>query len=196
MKVIHLCGAEWAFMLSLYNLQPDMPAKGVTTEQGDHVFPIDGRPDRLVAGIATPYGWRFDDDADQHDYAVLSQGRARDGRHAYGSDIEISLFYPERLFVWGDDNEGHDLTHDELRECLKPILQRSSPGFWHPTRVHRGYHKGVPTFYRALRAHTDIGETWYGALTKLGGKLPENYQWTPYERHGELLVLNHEKAKA
>ena len=54
----------------------------------------------------------------------------------------------------------------------------------------RGYREGLPTFYRALRAHTYIGETWYGALTKLSGKLPDGWQWTPYEYHGDLLIMN------
>ena len=189
MKAIHLSGAMWGFMQSMYNLSTDMPTKGVTTSQGDHVFPIKGRPDRIAAGIATPYGWRVDDDAKEHHYVFLSEGM-RNGRPLIGRDSESSTFYSERLFIWGDDNEGNDLTHEELRESLGPVLQRSGAGFWHPTRVWRGYREGLPTFYRALRAHTYIGETWYGALTKLSGKLPDGWQWTPYEYHGDLLIMN------
>jgi len=196
MQFIKLQGAQWGFLQTLPDYYPGGIEESVIAPDGDIVRPYDCG--RVTVGVPDRFGWRVDDGEVEHYYVALSEG-TRNGRPLLSSDIKASAFYPERLFVWGENQDGGDLSHAEILQALAPVIQRGSMSFWHPTRVWRGYRAGLPLFHHALRAHTDIGATWHDAYDKLARRpLPDGYRWF-YDEHqpnrGELVVTTKEEAK-
>jgi hypothetical protein len=179
--------AMWGYLQACYNMQPDKAA----TEPSYRVRESVWGDEFISVGYEATYGFTEpfkehsgDDEEDLvnqqwHDdyYVALSEG-TRNGRPLLNTSIKAGAFYPERLFMWGEDEEGNDLPRHMLLHHFKQLgMWKSTPAYWDPVRIWRGYNKGWPTFYKALRGSTDMGPRWHDIIGKLSGNLPDGYQW-------------------
>ena len=110
-------------------------------------------------------------------------------RPMMGRDMGWGHFYPERVFVWGQDGNGDPLKRTLVREYLRTLGLRHDRGFWNPCQVWRGYNRGEITWHNALRADANIGIRWHDVWDKLK-KLPDGWQWDPtYGDSGGCLLI-------
>lgn len=99
-------------------------------------------------------------------------------------DIGYGLFYPERLFLWGEDDDGNDMGFGELLDTLKKARFYGDEGYWEPCLVWRGFAPGLkPTFRRALRADANLGPTMHNLRSGLKSKA---YGWADQVREEQV----------
>jgi hypothetical protein len=116
------------------------------------------------------------------DYYIV---RSERGRHEYwlSRDIVAGHGYPERMFAFGEDEDGRPLQRWELLHYLGRIGMRNHHGFWDPVTIWHGYYQGLPSFHNAIRAGTDTGPRYYESMSLLRGKLPDGYSWESSNSH-------------
>lgn len=164
MKTLNFWNGGWCYLYSL----PDL-GRGVEEdpETGETVLP------RLEPGHAAKFG-RTHPDTGAY-YICLTQGTdPRTGKSKISRDYDASLVYPERVFVWGEDNDGEPMSREEVQEIVS-LLGLRGKGFWEAVEIHHGYNRGQPTWHCALRAHTDMGVRWWDVCSKLSGELPDGF---------------------
>lgn len=124
-----ITNTDWCFLYRIYDMKT-----------GDLECP----------GIVGPYGAET---ADGVPYLAFTVGHdERTGNPKVTRDAELSLVYPVRVFAYGR-RQDRQLTHAEVEDRLLGLGLRH----WNPTLVHRGYDKGVATWFNAVKAHTDYG---------------------------------------
>lgn len=112
-------------------------------------------------------------------YIALTEGRdPKTGAHLVARDSELSLVYPERLFVWGEDEKGDGLSAEALLGHLKALNIPAHASYWEAVLRHTGYaYGGAAKFSRTLRADANLGVSWYSLSHKLQEKdLPKGWQ--------------------
>lgn len=171
-----------------------------------HSLPDLRNPDfRRLPGEKATFGRIKKDSIDDY-YVAIADGTVQydpkkrnaddAGKPLVCRDLEVGVFYAERLFVWGLDDDGQNLRREVIRQYLRTLHISSDRGFWNPCQVWRGYAKGEPTFYNALRADTQMGPTWWGVQNrlrhdKLSHDLPEGWEYNPHGKgvfSGWLLI--------
>lgn len=151
-----------------------------------------GLADLKNGGTARP-GEKFmygrQDPETEEPYLYTVEGKdPKTGAYKISRDYEASLVYPERLFVWGsDDDNKTPLSHSVLYDYLKQMGIRAE-GFWEPVRLHRGYAGGEITWYHALRAHTDVGTTYYSEASKIRTMMEEWNGYSPFSGRTEFTI--------
>ena len=145
----------WAYLLSL----PMGDGRGLPGEPSlyGNIEPSDDWPD---------------------DYYVGQSLGMRGGRPLGSRDIDYGHFYPERLFVYGNDDDGEPLPREKILAYFKEIGWSYDKGFWNPCRVWHGYESGmIPSWHTALRADTNIGRTWGDWKSRASVGLPKGWSW-------------------
>lgn len=111
-------------------------------------------------------------DEDKAYYMLLADGE-NGMNYKIPRGVEASMVYPDRVFAWGVE-DGQSVDPARVMELLNRTGLRPC---WDRVNLHRGYSKGVPTFHRAWKAHTDYGVRWYEVQElKIKGRLPEGWQ--------------------
>lgn len=129
-----------------------------------------GRP-AYAPGHAATYG-RTKDEGHEDYYVGISESM----HGAVGMrDIGWGHFYPERVFVWGQDEDGDPLKRSVVRGHLQTMGLRSNRDFWNPCQVWRGFSRGDVTWHNALRADANLGIRW-NDVTSRRQALPAGWQ--------------------
>jgi len=145
-----------------------------------HGMPMDLRTgSRGMPGVREIYGWVDPHSTWPDDYYIGLSETFGEHKPTGCADIDYGSFYPPRLFIHGEDDDGNALPRLTMLRHLKDAgLYKSDVSFWKPCRPWRGYVGGRPTFHLSLRAHTDYGYTfcdWLHALSR--NPLPQNCEW-------------------
>ena len=139
---------------------------------------------RIQMGRKVTYGTA---DNDGKQYITVAVGE-RGGGAVIGVDDDCSLLYGPHMFLWGtawsDGEDGRDMTRAEIIELLQAIPGMSLPAsrsFYNDVWVHRGYKKGIPTFYRALKADANSPATLFAvqhviSAASAADEMPDGYQ--------------------
>jgi hypothetical protein len=102
----------------------------------------------------------------------------------------VRLYYPERVFVTGEGNDGEDLDRVDILKHLRAVDIRATSHFWLPCQIFHGLKQGgIPNISAGLRSDTDMGASWYEVCNRLAAKLPAGYEWYfSGGRYGELFI--------
>ena len=197
---ITVSNAEWAHLFFLFDLAPDDKRKQLQ-DTGGHILhrgDEKGGSPTIVPGEQSTYGrirpwgdlspdrgafrehWERKG-ANGEDYYIALSHKSPPGFVGDRFLIDnggIGMAYPERMFAWGEDEDGNQLARSEVVQYLAAAgLRHSSPDFWDPVTIHQGYNRGYPTFNNAVRGHTDLGPRWWDWKRVADGKLPDGYDW-------------------
>jgi hypothetical protein len=169
-----MSNAMWGYLLELRDLRSG-DARKQDPCMIDNVM-LDSRdssPGFVTVGAKAKYGYVRDPLTPDDYYVVMSE---RSNSPVISKDIRATAFYPERVFVWGEDDDGDSLTREHLLQQLKILGLSGDAGFWKPCHMWSGYNRGLPTFNRCLRADANIGVNWSAVTSRLSGKLPAGYE--------------------
>lgn len=204
MDSIIISHGEWGYVTRLSDFSGGRAAKAGKTPDGRHrLSSLDdyaiapGVPDKTL-DPRTGYGFvRPQDDPPSPDddlWARWAECRMR--RLDYyvaqmnGSPdpAAVCVYYPERLFADGADENGNQLSRTALLKHLSAVQLRGWDDFWHPVQIFTGLNMGFPVFREGLKADTDIGPTWWSAINTLDNKLPKGYSWQQFKgaKYGTL----------
>ena len=202
MITITISHAEWGYLTNLQDFSGGGLFKGAKPEHGGHRFRrgfertvIPGvsdnvlLPDFMASKNLYRYGyvkpWKEEGHPEEMalqdawagakpvclDYYVAQ-------RNGSPCPEAVLLYYPSRVFVEGENEDGEPLQRYELLQHLRAVGARSHSGFWEPCQVFHGLaFGGVPRFKNALRAETNSGPSWSELLPKLQQNLPPGYEW-------------------
>lgn len=143
MTTITVTGAMWGYLHSLPSLTS--PAR-ITPGARSATY---GRVDDAVEG------W----DSDVY-YVAIADGM-HNGKPMLSAGVDAGAFYPERLFMWGEDEDGNQPSRLALLATMRsllygtPVVRKLDPSCWLPVMCWRGYKGGQPSYWSALRASTD-----------------------------------------
>lgn len=106
-------------------------------------------------------------------YVGISEG-TRDGRPLGSRDLDYGVFYSERVFVWGFNDDRSPMDRIRILEILTDAgVVKAARSYWDPCHVWRGFDKGKPVFFTALRAETACGPRMWEIEEALRRELPE-----------------------
>lgn len=120
-----------------------------------------GRP-AYAPGHAATYGRTKDEGLEDYYVGISESMNGAVGMR----DIGWGHFYPERVFVWGQDEDGDPLKRSVVREYLQAMGLRSNRDFWNPCQVWRGFSRGDVTWHNALRADANLGIRWHDVTSR------------------------------
>ena len=187
---IVVSNAMFGYLHDLYDMRHGRTLN-VTPRGGHRLSGYDAGSAHLTVGDKATYGFvrpfssddpvdRVYEDIGEQDYYVTLCEGFRNGKPLKSTSVSASSFYPEKLFLWGEDEHADPLSRSVLLEHVRNLIGfKADPGFWRPCTPWSGYAGGFPTFYEnALFSDTNIGATWFDWLSRMRkGDLPEGYEW-------------------
>ena len=197
--VLEISHGLWGYVTDMSDWSGGRAGKAGQTPDGEHTLKdgldgtlIPGVPDSELLGyMPSGYGfarpWQTEGISEEEKQLQEKWMRSRVPEIDYYVALQngcpdpsaVRLYYPERVFVSGvdDEDDGRKLTRLELLEHLKAVDLRGYHGFWNPVQIFHGIHSGFPHFSPGMKAHTDMGCSWFEVNQKLSGSLPEGYSW-------------------
>lgn len=97
------------------------------------------------------------------EYRCLGLGKKRN-KIAYSSDLKVGLFYPPNTFIYGENEDGNNLSFGEIEDFTKKFwgckIQRAL--------LPKGYNKGQWTWYNSVYfCPVDFQPMWDSVVNRL-----------------------------
>jgi hypothetical protein len=124
-----------------------------------HTLPNLRKGGNMVPGVKATYGCTAPGHPETYRIA-LPVGKSDQGEWQVERGSDISLIYPERVFVYARDDHGKSIPDRERIYVALLAAGIRAEGFWNLVEIHRGYDRGEPLWDYGLRSHTDIGPSW------------------------------------